>query len=432
MTDTKDISLNPGTVHPTLSTYSSLSKSTTTHHLLHVGDNTHLPHKPLVQIGLGLQGAVFEHITHPTEAIKKEHTLNAHLATNLTNEVGIHRKVWKAFRKYKRLLIVREDKKKGKVKDKKEDKKEDAMEDKVEEEDEDEEEEEEEDEDMDDWDAYEQYDDDDDAKKDNARAVKVPEIIDYCGDADDDIWRKRLRFFPEGYQTKGAVVVMERILPLTKEGRKALVERFVDVGAKEEVLSREENKHCLVRTYLGRTKGKAGPKTDEQGRVSLRNLPLYLEGLREMGVDVVALAEKMGRAFAVMHWGAGVDGDDVEFVLGTEVKAGADKDKDECGFQERVVGLWLLDFGQCKQVSFGEGGEEAVKEVYQEFRGAMVMGDNRDFIPSCVDKESKEVWVGFRRGYTAAGKAVLKERRLQGYDVEEFITSYEEYAVDFP
>ncbi|KAK0667197.1 hypothetical protein QBC41DRAFT_229040 [Cercophora samala] len=310
METTSDVSLNPGTIHTTHSSYYTRSKSTTT--TLFSPDHSHS--EPLIQIGLGLQGAIFEHIALPGQAIKKEHPHNAVLPTNLLNEVGIHHEVWKAFQQWNHLVTV-----------------------------------------------------------------KVPIILS----SSDNLgarWADKLSLFPPGYQAPSRIITMERILPLTKEARRALV------------LNKQENKHCLVRTYLGRGKGRAKPRMDEHGQVSLRNFPLYLEGLREMGVDVVRLAEEMGRAVAVMHWGAGVDGDDVEFVLGTE----------------------------------------QVEGVYQEFRGAMVMGDNRDFIPSCLDEENKGVWEGFRRGYVAAGKTVLKERGLEDrYDVEVFMRSYEEYAGDF-
>lgn len=74
---------------------------------------------------------------------------------------------------------------------------------------------------------------------------------------------------------------------------------------------------CLVRPYLGRRfrYGQQGPSTSKFQRFSLRNAPLHIDQMRSLGLDAKAYAETMAEALAIMHWSAGIDANDVEFVL---------------------------------------------------------------------------------------------------------------------
>ena len=53
---------------------------------------------------------------------------------------------------------------------------------------------------------------------------------------------------------------------------------------------------------------------------SLRNYPLHLDQMEELAIPfdhLESYARAMAETLAVMHWGAGMDGNDVEFVLGS-------------------------------------------------------------------------------------------------------------------
>lgn len=129
----------------------------------------------------------------------------------------------------------------------------------------------------------------------------------------------------------------------------------------------------------------------------------------------------MGAAFAIMHWGAAVNGDDVEFVLGTKL---ASQSADM--MQQREVGLYLLDFGQCDGVDL----TRKPAKVYQAFKGAMVTGDNQLFIPNLIQRP--DLYQSFREGYVRAGKSVLQQKGMADrLDVETFLEEYEQYAEDF-
>ncbi|KAK5661118.1 hypothetical protein OQA88_11008 [Cercophora sp. LCS_1] len=225
--------------------------------------------------------------------------------------------------------------------------------------------------------------------------------------------------FPAGYEGQTPMYRMERILPLPGSVRDALIDEFrdvIDLRGDE-----EKNKNCLVRVYLGKQGRVANWKFKEQD-APLRNFEMPLGNLVDLGVDVQSLAREMGRAFAIMHWGAGVDGDDVEFVLGTVFM----DDNEVEQKQKRRTELWLLDFGQCGEVDF----EEDKEVVYQRFKGVMVTGDHQLFIPHYA--RSPEVYAAFKEGYVQAGSVCVEARGFEGrFDVEEFMDEYEEYAEDF-
>jgi hypothetical protein len=133
----------------------------------------------------------------------------------------------------------------------------------------------------------------------------------------------------------------------------------------------------------------------------------------------------MGKSYATLHWGSGVNGDDVEFVFGTfalEMRKGQLRPD----FQRRAIGLFLLDFGQCESVDLSENPQT----VYQAFKGAMVMGDNQSFIPHLSN--DPELFAAFKKGYIEVGNVILLDKRLNdAFSVEDFMQQYEEYAADF-
>lgn len=239
---------------------------------------------------------------------------------------------------------------------------------------------------------------------------------------EDPLVQSYVSSFPPSYRTHTTLVEMERILPLPKVARKAIITQFHPSPTQSTVnsiLNEASNKHCLARTYLGKKKGSFGVEN-----FSLRNFPLDLTSLMRLRIDVDFLATAMGTAYGVMHWGAGVNGDDVEFVLGTSAvspEATAPPD-----IQHRQVGLYLLDFGQCEQIDLSE---DDVEFVYQRFKGTMVTGDNQLFIPNCLD--SPELYQTFKKAYIATGQAILTRKNLENkFNMKMFMEEYEEYAED--
>ncbi|KAJ5332217.1 hypothetical protein MYU51_007469 [Penicillium brevicompactum] len=303
------------------------------------------------QIGLGLQGAVFEMVGKPS-VIKKEKPGNEILSSNLRHEYTLHCRVSAAFDRYQIPT--------------------------------------------------------------NAE-VLVPKPLSLVPKEDDAFWNELLPRLPHEYRDRGDSMILQRILPLPKSTRRALINSYCSSNMTEasKLLAEPENKHCLARVYLGENNGTVNRKSP------LRNFPLYLDNMRDIGIDTIRLASALGNAFAIMHWGAGVNGDDVEFVLGTTAEGPTPV------FQKRAVGLFLLDFGQCDAVDLAQDRED----VYQAFRGAMVTGDNQYFIPRPTQPA---LFAAFKEGYVETGNVILVDKGLDSrFDIEEFMQEYEEYAEDF-
>ncbi|KAK3390708.1 hypothetical protein B0H63DRAFT_446805 [Podospora didyma] len=169
---------------------------------------------------------------------------------------------------------------------------------------------------------------------------------------EDDAWSNLDGLWPEEEEDRGRrrddVFVMDGILPLNSEARRALTRLFLPDAQEygeygslgkmtEHISDMAQNKHCLVRVYLGKAKGKPLIALI----FSLRNFPLHLSMMKPIGMDTIEPVTCMGRAFALLHWGAGVNGDDVEFVLGGSHIQPANLR----GIMATT--LHLLDFGQC-------------------------------------------------------------------------------------
>jgi hypothetical protein len=321
------------------------------------------PHlQQLNQIGAGLQGAVFEQVGKPL-AMKKETPGNETRRSNLDHEYSLHCYISTAFEHYH--FINSE--------------------------------------------------------------VHVPKPFQFISRKENDaFWDEILPKTPQPYRMRGDLVMMERILPLPKVVRKALISQFyapeqnLDSTEIETHLDHTLNKHCLARVYLGKKNGAFDHVTP------LRNFPLYLGLMEQVGINPVPLARAMGKAYAILHWGAAVNGDDVEFVLGTTVTEAQEPDDHGPDLQHRKVQMYLLDFGQCEAVDLSQDPDI----VYQAFKGAMVTGDNQWFIPHY--SRSSALYATFRQGYIEAGNVILSEKQLKNkYNMEDFMQEYEEYAEDF-
>lgn len=317
------------------------------------------------QIGVGLQGAVFEMVGKPL-VLKKESPGNETLFSNLRHEYTIHCDVSTAFEHYQRVTN---------------------------------------------------------------NGVHVPKPFEFISRTHNHaFWDDVLPKMPQAYRTRGDVITMERILPLPKVVRKALITRFcgrerhLDTTSIENLLNDPSNKHCLARLYLGKTDG----PINLDSLAPLRNFPLYLRLMEEIGIDSLPLANEMGKAYATLHWGTAINGDDVEFVLGTSAVPVQRAGQESPDFQHRAVGLYLLDFGQCEAVDLTQDCDV----VYQAFKGAMVTGDNQLFIPR--HSTSPALFAVFRKGYIDAGNAILLNKQLNDkFSIQDFMQEYEEYAEDF-
>lgn len=158
-------------------------------------------------------------------------------------------------------------------------------------------------------------------------------------------------------------IMSERIFPLPKGTREALIDATCPMSLQESARRDVENKDCLLRVYMGR-------KGRPERYFKLRNLPLYIDDLIRLEMNVESFAKTMASALAVMHWVCGVDARDVEFVIGctpTETRHITPEDiegktrEEMLGFENmkcvnHTEHLWLLDFNECTSFTVDDSG----------------------------------------------------------------------------
>ncbi|KAI6088868.1 hypothetical protein F4821DRAFT_83948 [Hypoxylon rubiginosum] len=245
--------------------------------------------------------------------------------------------------------------------------------------------------------------------------IHVPQPYDFT--PGELISPQLLSQMPENDRQPSDIVTMERILPLPKVVRKAIIQKFHPDGIVRDehrvtqILDERENKHCLARVYLGM---ETLPIPKES--FSLRNFPLTLDRMVDLGLDAKHFAVMIGNAYAIMHWAAIITGDDVEFVLGTSASPNND-------FQHRRVHMYLLDFGRCDTVNTVNINEYQ-EDVFQALKRSMVRHRNQIYLPH--PRRNTELYQAWKSAYMSTSDKIVRQEGLS-FDPEEFLSEYEEY-----
>ena len=95
--------------------------------------------------------------------------------------------------------------------------------------------------------------------------------------------------------------------------------------------------------------------------------------METLGLPRGEYATVMANAYAIMHCKARVDGDDVEFALGSSPISGRSQTLEElengsplvsrrsgtdADYTHRSIGMWLLDFNNCQRITLDSKGVE--------------------------------------------------------------------------
>ncbi|KAJ9608954.1 hypothetical protein H2200_006725 [Cladophialophora chaetospira] len=275
---------------------------------------------------------------------------------------------------------------------------------------------------------------------------KIPWVKSFHAPEDDTFWTEEMKMnFPEGDRDRGAVFHIQHILPVREEFRRRLVRTFFvnKPNIHHHVLSIAENQDCLVRLYLGANNPAATRRYDRN--ISLRNFPVYLDDAwKRLGLDVQEYAGGMARGLAVLHWEAGIDGQDVEVVLGCEdmsTKGEAEGLVDERGTQERTgrkaasdeaeqreMQMWMLDFDKASQFpDLASQATTAPDEIVRKYVVA-VTGNDPYFPHPHLDGE---LWKGFREMYLEVSETIIATRQVGphvGGLPGKFIREWERWA----
>ncbi|EUC37020.1 hypothetical protein COCCADRAFT_86668 [Bipolaris zeicola 26-R-13] len=239
--------------------------------------------------------------------------------------------------------------------------------------------------------------------------LSTPLCIPQCQrliQASDPWWHTSLAQFPPGYSPCRALA-SERTPKVLRSTSDKLVDLFCagNTSLSEFVKGNPDDDACLIRPYLGRRRRHRQDRAGQSRfqRFSLRNVPLHVDQMEVLGLDVRAYAGAMAEALALMHWGARIDANDVEFVLAPPRAGHAPT------FESEYLGvhcMWILDFDCCRPIQIDEtGAEQACVAFYK----------NDPFYPKPGTGEAadEELWALFK------GKFLESSHRIMGEASQE-------------
>lgn len=124
---------------------------------------------------------------------------------------------------------------------------------------------------------------------------KTPECSNLFLPSSEEYWSTTLERFPTSHRSTGPVFQVDRILPLPKPIREALISLYFYGSETEQARAKEsqENKDCLVRLYLGENEDQFQEETFYD---SLRNFPLRLNMVLDLDLDAFPLSREMAIA----------------------------------------------------------------------------------------------------------------------------------------
>ncbi|THV87308.1 hypothetical protein D6D27_07468 [Aureobasidium pullulans] len=246
--------------------------------------------------------------------------------------------------------------------------------------------------------------------------IHVPLYQGWVTPDSTSFWDTKAALFPGDVQVPTYGLKSERIFPLPYPVRAALVDALCPRSVKkqkEAYLQKPENKDCLVRLYLGRRE-----ETSKNENVRLRNFPLHVNEMENLKLDTEMFAKSLARALSVLHWAAGVDANDVEFVLGSSPATNTTGeptleemevcDIDELGklyhydYEHRSISVWLIDFNQCR-------GFEKNKDGLKQLVDGFFWNDPYYPRPGTSNKKDEKLWDIFADAYLEASEEFGKE-----------------------
>ncbi|KAK2009169.1 hypothetical protein LZ32DRAFT_608701 [Colletotrichum eremochloae] len=240
----------------------------------------------------------------------------------------------------------------------------------------------------------------------NEISARVPKL-DTWHCSKSKFWDECGLLFDPHVEIRVSALVSERVLPAPLLVREALVDALLPAvirHRKQDFLARPENKNCLIRMYLGR---RHTTKTqDKIQNLKLQNFPLHVNEMEQLGLDTAHFATLMANTLAIMHWGAMVDGNDVEFILGSSPAKARRVSSQEAEsmtseqlweasnfeFNHRSMEMWLIDFNQCSPIEDDQAGIDKLVKAF-------IFNDPYFPRPNQLDSRDQELWDVFRESY---------------------------------
>jgi hypothetical protein len=226
--------------------------------------------------------------------------------------------------------------------------------------------------------------------------IQVPRCYRLIKAEDQEWWDQNLRHFPDSY-SPCKVLHSERIPPMPRGIREFLIDQYCPVILIPDIKTSDANTDCLIRPYLGRRRLNNSKRTRPSrfSAFSLRNFPLHVDQMEQLGVATEAYAEIMAETLAMMHWHGKIDANDVEFALAPP-RLGAAPSNLPSG----ILGdheMWLLDFDCCRSMSMDQNGvNQAVAAFFR----------NDPFYPR--PGAQQHLWEAFREQYLQVSSKIIR------------------------
>ncbi|KAL1798440.1 hypothetical protein ACET3X_002477 [Alternaria dauci] len=254
--------------------------------------------------------------------------------------------------------------------------------------------------------------------------VQVPRHKYFVGVGDEIWWPENQDRFPD-LKTPSNLLATERILPLTKVIRESLIDLYCPAEHRAYFKADASNKDCLVRIYLGKRRVQVPSKFKG---FQLRNFQLHLDQIEELELDAADFATCIAETLAIMHWACQLDGNDVEFVLGSAPDYVAEPhlfqqenlspnmiakmkpntstwDAALKNFHKRTTHIWMLDFNRCATFAPTQDGLKQL--VHSFFR-------NDPYFPRPHAELEKDqyLWDAFCKSYLATAQMCVSKGKL--------------------
>ncbi|KAF2001210.1 hypothetical protein P154DRAFT_433459 [Amniculicola lignicola CBS 123094] len=247
-------------------------------------------------------------------------------------------------------------------------------------------------------------------------------------------WKENKARFPKGDDEEGYIFQVQRILPLAKSSRIAIIQLYFPKDIRDVAMKDPINQACLIRPYLGKRRGEW--ELDNTPN-TLENFPLYLDQLEEIGLDLDQYAVEMGVGLAIIHWKAHLDSMDVEFVIGSrttrpEFSLLAPENSKPFSvppgnFKRRQTHLWILDFDKCKRLDINKW-----EDTRRQMVTAVTCNDPYFPDPAATGLLEKRIWKCFEGAYVKTAIFLLKIQLMRKHQnvVHEFLEDWKKRAAE--
>ncbi|KAJ4267330.1 hypothetical protein NW762_003434 [Fusarium torreyae] len=231
-----------------------------------------------------------------------------------------------------------------------------------------------------------------------ATSFRVPLCRGFINKYDDEDWSQVLPRLPPDSKACNALL-SEKVQPVSDKARSLLVAKFARAKGNDQdaIVNDKKNEHCLIRPYLGRRKQDWG----STGRFfSLRNFPLHIDRMIELGLDVESYTKVMAEGLAFLHWVARIDANDVEFVLAHPRPTS----RPHSQFDTSILGphsMWIIDFDCCDPITMDEEGIEAAAHSFWR-------NDPYYPRPGSDNYFNQQLWTTFRVHFLHASEEIMR------------------------